>query len=144
MNAIDLRSDTATRPSARMRAAMAEAESIKKNVDDTGKKKLSEVYFERVFPTGAFTWFSNFGATRYGSPIGVTGAGDEFMETAFSLAELIASRALSVNLSIILCSSPSHIYLRFICSFKQSPTKGKADSVPRSSLYRMMYNIDNK
>ena len=73
--------------------AMAEAETIKKNVNDTGNKKLSELYFERAFPTGAFTWFTNMGSTRYGSPMGVTGAGDEFMATAFSLAELEAGMA---------------------------------------------------
>ncbi len=65
--------------------ALAEAESIKTKVNDASGKKMSELYSERVFQTGAFTWFSNFGSTRYSTPIGVNAAGEEFMKTAFSL-----------------------------------------------------------
>ena len=73
--------------------ALAEGESIKKKVNDVRSQKMSEMYSERAFPTGAFTWFSNFGSTRYGAPIGVTMAGDEFMKTAFTLANLEAGVA---------------------------------------------------
>jgi hypothetical protein len=73
--------------------AMAEGELIKKKVNDVRSKKMSEMYSDRAFSTGAFTWFSNFGSTRYGSPTGVTMAGNEFMKTAFSLAELEAGVA---------------------------------------------------
>jgi len=73
--------------------AIAEANEIKSKVNDVRSKRLSELYPERAFSTGAFTWFSNFGSTRYGSPIGVDMAGDKFMSAAFSLAELEAGVA---------------------------------------------------
>ena len=67
--------------------AMAEAESIKEKVKAESGKKLSDLFAERALQTGAFTWFSSFGSTRYSSPIGVNNAGEDFMETAFGLAQ---------------------------------------------------------
>lgn len=73
--------------------AMEEAESIKTKVNQSGGKKMSELYADRVSDTGAFTWFSSFGSTRYSSPIGVTSPGEEFMKTAFSLGKMEAGVA---------------------------------------------------
>ncbi|MFK7767932.1 MAG: hypothetical protein AB8B55_11980 [Mariniblastus sp.] len=69
--------------------AMADAEKIKDELNNVRGKKMSEVKDgERVFQTGAFTWFSSIGRTVYSNPTSVDNAGEEFMKTAFSLEEL--------------------------------------------------------
>lgn len=65
--------------------AMAEAETMKTRIADGSPKRMSEIFPARAVQTGAFTWFSNFGNSRYSNPIGVTNAGEQFMKTAFSL-----------------------------------------------------------
>ena len=73
--------------------ALAEADSIKQKVNEARVKKMSELYFERVFSTGAFSWFNNFGRVALSQPTGVTNAGDQFMQTAFSLEKMEAGIA---------------------------------------------------
>ena len=81
--------------------AMKEADSIKSKVNGAGGKKLTELYADRASSTGSFTWFSNFGSTRYGNPIGVTSPGGDFMKTAFSLASHEAGVAMNSPKDII-------------------------------------------
>ncbi len=81
--------------------AMTEAESMKKKVNDIRGKTLAEVFGDRAVPTGAFSWFTNFGSTRYGVPSGVKAAGEDFMETAFSLAKLEAGVAPNASKDVI-------------------------------------------
>ncbi|MEM9411185.1 MAG: hypothetical protein AAGA30_08735, partial [Planctomycetota bacterium] len=58
-------------------------EMAQKANDDN--QSLKDLYPEKATDTGAFTWFSAFGRFSYGTPVGVNDAGEEFMETAFSL-----------------------------------------------------------
>lgn len=81
--------------------AMAEAMSMKKKVNDVRGKTLAEVFGDRAVPTGAFTWFTNIGSARYGVPSGVKAAGEDFMETAFSLARLEAGVAANASKDVI-------------------------------------------
>ncbi len=76
--------------------AMKDAEKYQKFVNDGGGKLMSElddVPSAKVVKTGAFTWFSSFGSTRFSSPVGVTGAGEKFMEAAFSTEQFKAGVA---------------------------------------------------
>ena len=73
--------------------AKADAEAIMTKVNDARTKKLSELYNERVFQTGAFSWFNNFGSVQLARPAGVSEPGNEFMSTAFSLGKLQAGVA---------------------------------------------------
>ena len=81
--------------------AMAKAESMKKKVNGIRSQTLAEVFGDQAVPTGAFTWFTNFGSARYGVPSGVKAAGEEFMKTAFSLAKLEAGVAPNVSKDVI-------------------------------------------
>ena len=81
--------------------AMAEAETMKKKVNDVRNKTLAEVFGDRAVPTGTFTWFTNFGSARYGVPSGVKAAGEDFMQTAFSLAKLEAGVAANASKDVI-------------------------------------------
>lgn len=81
--------------------AMADAQEMKKKVNDVRGKTLAEVFGDRAVPTGAFTWFTNFGSSRYGLPSGVKAAGEDFMQTAFSLAKLEAGVAANVSKDVI-------------------------------------------
>ena len=77
--------------------ALADAEKIKDEINQK-RKKMSEVKNgERVFSTGAFTWFSSVGRTIYSNPLNVDSAGEDFMSTAFSLEELQAGVAPNAN-----------------------------------------------
>ena len=80
---------------------MAQAEKEKKKVNDIRGKTLGEVFGERAIPTGSFTWFTNFGSARYGTPNGVEAAGVDFMKTAFSLAKLEAGVAANASKEVI-------------------------------------------
>jgi hypothetical protein len=76
--------------------AMKAAQSYQKTVNDSGGKLMSEISGlpeANVLKTGAFTWFSSFGSTRFSSPIGVTSAGEEFMKAAFKTPHLEAGVA---------------------------------------------------
>jgi len=76
--------------------AMEDAKKYQKIVNDGGGKLMSEldgVPDANVIKTGAFTWFSSFGSTRFSSPIGVTAAGEKFMEAAFNTEHLKAGVA---------------------------------------------------
>lgn len=81
--------------------AMEQAQKEMKKVNDIRSKTLGEVFGERALPTGSFTWFTNFGSARYGTPNGVTAAGEEFMKTAFSLAKLEAGVAANASKDVI-------------------------------------------
>ena len=81
--------------------AMAEAEAMKKKVNDIRGKTLGEVFGESAVPTGAFSWFNNLGSARYGVPSGVKAAGEDFMKTAFSLAKLEAGVAANASKDVI-------------------------------------------
>ena len=81
--------------------AMAQAEKEKKKVNEIRGKTLGEIFGERAIPTGTFTWFTNFGSARYGTPNGVTAAGEDFMKTAFSLARLEAGVAANASKDVI-------------------------------------------
>ena len=62
----------------------AQAIAAKASVD----KKLTEIDPDKAGPTGEFSWFQVRGRrTEFSQPIGVELAGEEFMETAFSLKE---------------------------------------------------------
>ena len=77
--------------------ALADAEKIKDEINQK-RKKMSEVKNgERVFSTGAFTWFSSVGRTIYSNPLNVDNAGEDFMSAAFSLEELQAGVAPNAN-----------------------------------------------
>lgn len=65
-------------------AAMADAQAVADSLN-SGNKLLADEKPEKSLDTGAFSWFSLFGRFDYGSPLGVTGAGEEFMSTAFGL-----------------------------------------------------------
>ncbi len=76
--------------------AMEDAKKYQKIVNDGGGKLMSEidgVPDAKVIKTGAFTWFSSFGSTRFSSPVGVTAAGENFMEAAFNTEHLKAGVA---------------------------------------------------
>ena len=76
--------------------AMKAAQGYQKTVNDSGGKLMSEISGlpeANVLKTGAFTWFSSFGSTRFSSPIGVTSAGEEFMKAAFKTPHLEAGVA---------------------------------------------------
>ena len=76
--------------------AKKEAQNYQKTVNDSGGKLMSEISGlpeANVIKTGAFTWFSSFGSTRFSSPIGVTSAGEEFMKAAFKTPLLEAGVA---------------------------------------------------
>ena len=76
--------------------AMKAAKNYQKTVNDSGGKLMSEISGlpeANVLKTGAFTWFSSFGSTRFSSPIGVTSAGEEFMKAAFKTPHLEAGVA---------------------------------------------------
>lgn len=66
---------------------ITEAEA-QNHVDEINKGGLllSQKFGERAIKTGVFTWFtSNMFGFDYGTPVGVSLPGDEFMEKAFSL-----------------------------------------------------------
>ena len=67
-------------------AAMADAQAIADGLN-SGNKLLADEKPEKSVDTGAFSWFSMFGRFSYGTPRGVTQPGDEFMSTAFGLAQ---------------------------------------------------------
>jgi len=76
--------------------AMEDAKKYQAKVNDGGGKLMSVVEgvpAANVIKTGAFTWFSSFGSTRYSSPVGVTGAGEKFMEAAFNTEQFKAGVA---------------------------------------------------
>ncbi|MDC3256189.1 hypothetical protein OAU93_02190, partial [bacterium] len=76
--------------------AMEDAAKYQAKVNDGGGKLMSLVEgvpAANVIKTGAFTWFSSFGSTRYSSPVGVTGAGEKFMEAAFNTDQFKAGVA---------------------------------------------------
>ncbi len=76
--------------------AMEDAAKYQAKVNDGGGKLMSVVEgvpAANVIKTGAFTWFSSFGSTRYSSPVGVTGAGEKFMEAAFNTDQFKAGVA---------------------------------------------------
>lgn len=81
--------------------AKQEAESIKKKVNAAGSKKMSEMFGENSLETGAFTWFNTSFGGAISQPTNVENAGDEFMETAFSLAEMEAGVAVNADKSIV-------------------------------------------
>ncbi|MEL7496245.1 MAG: hypothetical protein AAFN77_01455 [Planctomycetota bacterium] len=80
-----------------VKLAFEEAEAIKKKINSDQSKKMSEVYPDTTVETGAFTWLNNeFGGT-ISTVINVDSAGDEFMETAFSLGEMEAGVAINAT-----------------------------------------------
>lgn len=74
--------------------ATEEAEKIAKRVNSE-KKTLTELYRDRVSPTGEFSWFSTFGQASFGQPAGVDQAGEQFMKSVFSLEKLQAGVAVN-------------------------------------------------
>lgn len=69
--------------------AQEEAERLAESMKSKRDKKLSDEYPDQAIKTGEFTWFSNRGGSPAISPvIGVSGASDEFMSTAFGLTKL--------------------------------------------------------
>ena len=75
--------------------AKKDAESISIKVNDARKSKLSELYPEKALPTGQFYWFDTRRGGILSKPGNVDKPSDEFMETAFSLAELEAGVAVN-------------------------------------------------
>ena len=76
--------------------AQEDAEKYQAKVNESDGKLMSEVEgvpAANVIKTGAFTWFSSFGSTRYSSPVGVTAAGEKFMEAAFNTEQFKAAVA---------------------------------------------------
>ena len=76
--------------------AREDAEKYQAKVNESDGKLMSEVEgvpAANVIKTGAFTWFSSFGSTRYSSPVGVTAAGEKFMEAAFNTEQFKAAVA---------------------------------------------------
>lgn len=67
-------------------SALSEAESIAEKANSQ-KKLLSDLYPDEAVDTGGFSWFSKFGRFAYGTPVGVTAAGEDFMKSAFELGE---------------------------------------------------------
>lgn len=78
--------------------AQEEASQLAESMKNKRDKKLSDEYADRAIKTGEFTWFSNRGGGPAISPvIGVSGASDEFMSTAFGLTELETGISPSAN-----------------------------------------------
>ena len=77
-----------------LEAAMADAESIAREINDSNQQTLVGKFPEKAVSTGEFTWFSMAGGEpRISSPNGTTDVGQEFMKTAFSLAQYKAGAA---------------------------------------------------
>ncbi|MEM7456614.1 MAG: hypothetical protein AAF456_19875, partial [Planctomycetota bacterium] len=76
-------------------AAVAKAEGIAGSVSETDT--LTTLYPADANETGEFSWFNTaMGEPRISDPIGVIGASDEFMNTAFSLGQYEAGVAPNV------------------------------------------------
>lgn len=73
--------------------ARQDAEKLAEQVNQSGKtlKELREDAVE----TGEFSWFTSLGQVMYSTPMGVENAGEEFMETVFSLKPGQAAVALN-------------------------------------------------
>ena len=77
--------------------AQAEADRLAESMKAKRGEKLSDVYPERTVKTGEFTWFSNRGRPAISPVIGVAGASDEFMNTAFGLTKLETGTSPNVS-----------------------------------------------
>jgi hypothetical protein len=64
------------------------AQTMAEKANQTGDK-LTALYSDTAAPTGEFTWFRPGRSSQavYGMPFGIEQPGEEFMETAFSLAD---------------------------------------------------------
>lgn len=77
--------------------ARAEADNIADQINREGGR-LDQRFGGKAFNTGAFTWFTaNSQRVELGRPVGVSGAGTEFMRVAFGLAPGKAGVAGSDN-----------------------------------------------
>ena len=88
----------------RQRKAFEAAKEAAQAIADkaSADKQLTELDPDKAGPTGEFSWFQVRGRrTVFSQPIGVELAGEEFMETAFSLAEGEAGVAANRRRDII-------------------------------------------
>ena len=77
--------------------AQEEAQRLVDSMDDKRGDLLSDVYPDRTFPTGEFTWFSNYGRPAISNVVGVSNPGDDFMKTVFGLERYGVSSSVNAS-----------------------------------------------